>query len=77
MYELLTKQNVRVKLPASQTLLAILAKVKEPEKNEEEEPQDSKLLSVDELTSNEEVALRAGFKLGNLVYEKSRGCAAN
>ena len=65
------KQDAFVQLPVCQNWRAILAKVKDPENTEEAEPQGSKLLSVDELTSKEEVAFRAGFKPGKLIYEKS------
>ena len=72
-YELLMKQETLIQLPVSAKWQAILAKVKEPEQKEEAEPQGSKLLSVDELTSKEEAAFRAGFKPGKLIYEKSVG----
>ena len=53
----------------------MLPKVKEPEKKEEAEPSSNKLLSVDEPTSKEETAFRAGFKPGKLVFEKAVGAA--
>ena len=74
-YELLMKQETLIQLPVSEKWQAILAKVKEPEKKEEAEPQGSKLLSVDELTSKEETAFRAGFKPGKLIFEKAVGPA--
>ena len=69
------KQEDLVQLPVSQRWQAILANVKELEKKEEAEPQGSKLLSVDELTSKEETAFRAGFKPGKLIFEKAVGPA--
>ena len=65
-YDLLMKQDDLIQLPVSQKWQAILAKVKEPEKKEEvAEASGSKLLSVEELTSKEEVAFSAGFSLAN------------
>ena len=69
------KQETLVQLPVNQKWQAIFAKVKEPEKKEEAEPSGSKLLSVDELTSKEQTAFRAGFKPGNLIFEKAVGAA--
>ena len=74
-YDILMKQETLVQLPVSQKWQAILAKVKEPEKKEEAEPSGSKLLSVDELTSKEQTAFRAGFKPGKLIFEKAVGAA--
>ena len=55
---------------------AILAKVREPEKKEEvAEASGSKLLSVEELTSKEDTAVRAGLKPGKLIFEKAVGAA--
>ena len=53
---------------------AIVANVKELEKKEEvAEASGSKLLSVEELASKEEIAFRAGFKPGNMIFEKAVG----
>ena len=68
------KQADLVQLPVNQKWQAILAKVKEPEKKEEvAEASGSKLLSVEELTSKEEIAFRAGFKPGKLIFGKAVG----
>ena len=69
------KQDDMVQLLVHQKWQAILDNVKGPEKKEEAEPQGSKLLSVDELTSKEEAAFRAGFKPGTVIFEKAVGSA--
>ena len=70
------KQDVLIQIHVSEKWESILAKVKEPEKKEEvAEASGSKLLSMDELTSKEETAFRAGFKPGKLFFEKAVGAA--
>ena len=65
-----------IQLLVCQKWQAILAKVKEPEKKEEvAEASGSKLLSVEELTSKEETAFKAGFQPGKLFCEQAVGAA--
>ena len=69
-------QDVLYQIHVSEKWKSILAKVKEPEKKEEvAEASGSKLLSVEELTSKEGTAVRAGLKPGKLMFEKAVGAA--
>ena len=69
------KKSKTPKKSIQQKLQLIKTKDKKPAKPEKKEEvaeaSGSKLLSMEELTSKEETAARAGFKPGKLVFEKS------